>query len=42
LKKTFAALKAGMEKVGRIVQDADLVKSSYAGSAVKPVFRKFN
>lgn len=39
---TFEALRAGMEKVRRVLESGGAVEDSYAGDAVKPVFRKYN
>lgn len=41
LDATFTALRAGMRKVRRVVDSGD-VDGSFAGEAVKPVFRPYN
>lgn len=42
LDQTFDALRAGMEKVERVLGSSADVVSTYQGDAVKPVFRKYN
>jgi glutamate-1-semialdehyde 2,1-aminomutase len=42
LQKTFEALQAGMRKVRGIIDSGVPVNSTFTGSAVKPVFRKYN
>jgi len=42
LQQTLEALQAGMRKLRKIVEEKIPVETTYAGPAVKPVFRKFN
>jgi glutamate-1-semialdehyde 2,1-aminomutase len=42
LSTTFEAIKAGVEKVRRVLESKEPVERSFTGPAVKPVFRKFN
>lgn len=42
LNATLSAIKAGMEKVRRIMESNIPVEQTFVGEAVKPVFRKYN
>lgn len=42
LQQTFAALQAGMRKVRRIVEGGVDIATTFEGSVIKPVFRKYN
>lgn len=42
LAATLEAINAGAQKIRRVLEDGTTVEQSFAGEAVKPVFRKYN
>lgn len=42
LQATLESIDAGAQKIRRVLEEGGPVEQSYAGEAVKPVFRKFN